>query len=205
MKPKKQNIKFTACNLPCCRAYANGGVCGRNRHRKGDPACGQRNRRKYRRRTGRQHLFWYLSAEQRRKRRLQYRPDQMAGAGKCRWTVVPAFRPKSGCISVSYGVGKRYMEKSTMRSWLNGYSAEQNTGGSSGIDYTSDNFIGAAFSEKEQGAIADTTVVNDDNPTHGTEGGNDTTDKIFLLSIAEATTAATLPMTAAVSRPIPPM
>ena len=30
------------------------------------------------------------------------------------------------------------------------------------------------------------TVVNDDNPTHGTEGGNNTTDKIFLLSIAEA-------------------
>ena len=77
-------------------------------------------------------------------------------------------------------------EKSTMRSWLNGYSAEQNTGGSSGIDYTSDNFIGAAFSEKEQGAIADTTVVNDDNPTYGTEGGENTNDKIFLLSIAEA-------------------
>ena len=57
-------------------------------------------------------------------------------------------------------------EKSTMRSWLNGYSAEQNTGGSSGIDYTSDNFIGTAFSEKEQKAIADTTVVNDDNPDH---------------------------------------
>ena len=77
-------------------------------------------------------------------------------------------------------------EKSTMRSWLNGYSAEQNTGGDSGTDYTSDNFIGTAFSEKEQKAIADTTVVNDDNPTHGTEGGNNTTDKIFLLSIAEA-------------------
>lgn len=77
-------------------------------------------------------------------------------------------------------------EKSTMRSWLNGYSAEQNTGGSSGIDYTSDNFIGTAFSEKEQKAIADTTVVNDDNPTYGTEGGENTNDKIFLLSIAEA-------------------
>lgn len=77
-------------------------------------------------------------------------------------------------------------EKSTMRSWLNGYSAEQNTGGSSGTDYTSDNFIGTAFSEKEQKAIAETEVVNDDNPTHGTEGGNNTTDKIFLLSIAEA-------------------
>ena len=75
---------------------------------------------------------------------------------------------------------------STMRSWLNGYSASHNTGGSSGTDYTSDNFIGAAFSEKEQGAIADTTVVNDDNPTYGTEGGENTNDKIFLLSIAEA-------------------
>lgn len=77
-------------------------------------------------------------------------------------------------------------EKSTMRSWLNGYGAAQNTGGSSGTDYTSDNFIGTAFSEKEQKAIAETEVVNDDNPTHGTEGGNNTTDKIFLLSIAEA-------------------
>ncbi|MBM6871920.1 DUF6273 domain-containing protein, partial [Pseudoflavonifractor phocaeensis] len=76
-------------------------------------------------------------------------------------------------------------EKSTMRSWLNGYSASHNTGGSSGTDYTSDNFIGTAFSEKEQGAIADTTVVNDDNPDYNTEGGNDTTDQIFLLSIEE--------------------
>ena len=73
-----------------------------------------------------------------------------------------------------------------MRSWLNGYSASHNTGGSSGTDYTGDNFIGAAFSEKEQKAIADTTVVNDDNPTYGTEGGENTNDKIFLLSIAEA-------------------
>ena len=78
-------------------------------------------------------------------------------------------------------------EKSTMRSWLNGYGSSENTGGDSGIDYTGDNFIGAAFSEKEQAAIADTEVVNDDNPNYGTEGGNNTTDKIFLLSIAEAT------------------
>ena len=77
-------------------------------------------------------------------------------------------------------------EKSTMRSWLNGYGAEQNTGGNSGIDYTSDNFIDHAFSEKEQAAIADTEVVNDDNPDYDTEGGNNTTDKIFLLSIADA-------------------
>ena len=73
-----------------------------------------------------------------------------------------------------------------MRSWLNGYDASHNTGGDSGIDYTSDNFIGTAFSAKEQAAIADTEVFNDDNPTYGTEGGNNTTDQIFLLSIAEA-------------------
>lgn len=77
-------------------------------------------------------------------------------------------------------------ETSTMRSWLNGYDASHNTGGDSGIDYTSDNFIGTAFSAKEQAAIADTEVFNDDNPTNGTEGGNNTTDQIFLLSIAEA-------------------
>ena len=77
-------------------------------------------------------------------------------------------------------------ENSTMRSWLNGYVASENTGGDSSTDYTSDNFIGAAFSEKEQESIAETTVVNDDNPDYSTEGGNNTTDKIFLLSIAEA-------------------
>lgn len=85
-------------------------------------------------------------------------------------------------------------EKSTMRSWLNGYGASENTGGDSGIDYTSDNFISAAFSEKERAAVADTKVVNDDNPDYNTEGGNDTTDKIFLLSIDEAVDRNYFPM-----------
>lgn len=81
-------------------------------------------------------------------------------------------------------------EESTMRFWLNGYGESENIGGDSGIDYTSDNFISAAFSEKERAAVADTKVVNKDNKDeeYGTdsEGGNDTTDKIFLLSIDEA-------------------
>ena len=89
-------------------------------------------------------------------------------------------------------------ETSTMRSWLNGYGASENTGGDSGIDYTSDNFIDNAFSEKEQEAIADTEVVNKDNKDedYGTnsEGGNDTTDKIFLLSIEEAVDRSYFPM-----------
>lgn len=73
-----------------------------------------------------------------------------------------------------------------MRSWLNGYGASANTGGSSGINYTEDNFLDAAFSAKEQRAIVETTVVNDDNTDYDTEGGNDTRDRIFLLSLAEA-------------------
>ncbi len=77
-------------------------------------------------------------------------------------------------------------ETSTMRSWLNGYNASSNTGGSNGIDYTNDNFLNTAFSAKEQTAIVDTAVVNDKNPTYQTDGGSNTTDKIFLLSIAEA-------------------
>jgi hypothetical protein len=41
------------------------------------------------------------------------------------------------------------------------------------------------FSDEEKEKILETTVINDDNPT-GTPGGNDTTDKLFLLSIDEA-------------------
>lgn len=81
-------------------------------------------------------------------------------------------------------------ETSTIRSWLNGYGASSNTGGSSGTAYTGDNFLDTAFSAKEQNAIVETAVVNDDNKdeNYGTNGngGNDTTDRIFLLSIAEA-------------------
>ncbi len=42
------------------------------------------------------------------------------------------------------------------------------------------------FSDKEKDIIKETTVVNDDNADYGTSGGNETQDKIFLLSINEA-------------------
>jgi hypothetical protein len=59
-------------------------------------------------------------------------------------------------------------ETSTLRAWLNA------------------DFYKNAFDTGEQAIIADTTVINDDNPDYGTDGGNDTTDKVFLLSIDEA-------------------
>ena len=71
---------------------------------------------------------------------------------------------------------KPYNEKSTdvtwatctLRTWLN------------------DAFLNTAFTSAEQVAIKNTTVVNDDNPYYDTEGGENTTDKVYLLSIAEA-------------------
>lgn len=82
-------------------------------------------------------------------------------------------------------------EKSTIRSWLNGYGTSENN---SETDYTRDNFIGTAFSSGEQNAVAETYVYNatqssgsgTPNPYYGTSGGNNTRDKIFLLSIEEA-------------------
>lgn len=79
-------------------------------------------------------------------------------------------------------------ETCTMRSWLNGYDSSDN---SSGRDYTELNFINYAFTSSEISAIKTTEVVNDDNISYGTEGGNNTTDKIFLLSENEVHNSST--------------
>lgn len=49
-------------------------------------------------------------------------------------------------------------------------------------------FINDAFSAKEQAKIVTSLVKNDANPYFVTEGGKDTNDKVFLLSIDEAET-----------------
>lgn len=78
-------------------------------------------------------------------------------------------------------------ETCTLRSWLNGYGASANV---EETDYSSDNFLDTAFTAEERAAIRQTTVVNEDNSHYGTEGGNDTTDRVYLLSIAEACNAS---------------
>lgn len=76
-------------------------------------------------------------------------------------------------------------EKSTIRSWLNGYGTSENTVGN---DYSDNNFINTAFHTEEKDKIETNDVVNADNMTHKTDGGNDTKDKVFLLSEAETYT-----------------
>lgn len=78
-------------------------------------------------------------------------------------------------------------EKCTLRSWLNGYGSDSN---SSGIDYSNDNFIDTAFTAEEQEAIMTTQVVNEANPKSGTNGGENTMDKVYLPSINEVLTTA---------------
>ena len=60
----------------------------------------------------------------------------------------------------------------TLRTWLN------------------DTFLNTAFKSAEQAAIKNTIVVNEDHPSCGTEGGENTNDKVYLLSIAEASNTA---------------
>ena len=60
-------------------------------------------------------------------------------------------------------------ETSTIRNWLN------------------NSFYNMAFSSSEQNAIVTQNVVNEDNPYYDTEGGDNTSDNIYLLSINEVT------------------
>ena len=58
-------------------------------------------------------------------------------------------------------------EESSLRAWLN------------------EKFMNRTFSAEEKEKINITEIVNQDNPEYGTEGGNNTADKIFLLSLSE--------------------
>lgn len=51
-------------------------------------------------------------------------------------------------------------------------------------------FYENAFDSSEQIAVLTTTVVNENNPEYKTKGGNNTSDKVFLLSIGEASNTA---------------
>ena len=106
-----------------------------------------------------------------------YEQDNKAANGKepIEWIVLDSDGDKSLLLS-RYGLeGKPYnyeysvvtWEKSSLRNWLN------NT------------FPNNAFTPDEQEAVIETLNTNPDNPVYGTNGGKDTTDKLFLLSFDE--------------------
>ncbi len=70
-------------------------------------------------------------------------------------------------------------ETSSIRSWLNGYPAEEN---SAGTDYRGKGFLDTAFDAEQRKALIRTRVENRPNGLYGTGCGNNTEDWIFLLS-----------------------
>lgn len=58
-------------------------------------------------------------------------------------------------------------ETSTLRKWLN------------------EEFYNIAFTAEEQEVVLEQTLVNEDNEKYGTEGGEDTVDKVYLPSLAD--------------------
>ncbi len=92
-----------------------------------------------------------------------------------RWIVLKREEKKALLLS-AYGLdAKPYNEERedvtwetcTLRKWLNG------------------DFYTEAFTEEEKKRICLTEVRNEDNPSYKTPGGNDTEDRVFLLSISE--------------------
>ena len=105
----------------------------------------------------------------------RYPQDKDGGVKPIEWTVMKKEENKVLLLS-KYVLDERPYNKkfeevtwetSDIRRWLN-----------------SDFYI-TAFNDIEQSKIADTLVRTENNPKHGTAGGNDTEDKVFLLSIEE--------------------
>ncbi|MBR6090156.1 MAG: hypothetical protein IKP86_09505, partial [Anaerolineaceae bacterium] len=106
----------------------------------------------------------------------RYEQDSRSGADLIEWQVLAIEDGRALVISRYALEPMRYnrqyenttWETSSLRKWLNG------------------EFYNSAFSADEKSCISETAVSNPDNQKYGTGGGNDTQDKIFLLSIDEA-------------------
>lgn len=106
-----------------------------------------------------------------------YEQDNDASDGKedIEWIVL-AKEPDRILVISKYGLdAKAVNENGIVKTWEN----------SSLRKWLNEDFINTAFSDEEKERILKTTVIAEDNPEYGTKAGNDTEDKIFLLSISE--------------------
>ena len=106
-----------------------------------------------------------------------YEQDNNASNGKenIEWLVLKVDGNKAlvinkyalDCKQYNYSYSDVTWETCSLRSWLNG------------------TFMNTAFNSEEQNGIINSTVTADKNPSYSTSPGNNTTDKVFLLSISE--------------------
>ena len=105
----------------------------------------------------------------------RYPQDEGGRVKPIEWTVVKTEKNKMLLLSKyvldaqPYNKEKKVVtwQTSDIRRWLNS------------------DFYTTAFNNIEQKKIADTLVKTENNSEYGTDGGNDTKDKVFLLSIEE--------------------
>lgn len=74
-------------------------------------------------------------------------------------------------------------QDSSLRSWLNGYTGEENAGN---YNYSKGNaFIDIAFTKEEQTQLLEYEAANPVNPYYETGGSEATCDKVFLLNVED--------------------
>ena len=104
--------------------------------------------------------------------------DKANGREPVEWIVVDKRGDGSLVLISRYALdAKPYNEEFTVVTWENCTLRK----------WLNEEFYASAFSAREQSLIVPVTLQNEDNPYYGTDGGNDTTDKVWLLSINEAT------------------
>ena len=95
--------------------------------------------------------------------------------GKYEWRVLEV-QDGRALIVTEYIIGSRAYHESP---------GDQPTWETSDIRHWLNNEFYNSFTEAERNRIVQTTVINNSNPWYGRSGGNNTQDKIFLLSIEE--------------------
>ncbi|MCL2020302.1 MAG: DUF6273 domain-containing protein [Oscillospiraceae bacterium] len=94
------------------------------------------------------------------------------------WQVLDVQDGKALVLSVRVFTSQPYHDDGGKITWEN----------SSIREYLNGSFIDDMFTSEEQERIAETSISNKPNQHYETEGGIDTVDKVFLLSIDEAET-----------------
>ena len=94
--------------------------------------------------------------------------------GKYLWRVLKIKDGKALLLSDRIIENRKYNESNTNVTWETCTLRR----------YLNEEFYNS-FSASEKAMIAETRISNNKNPRYGTNGGNDTNDKIFLLSLEE--------------------
>ncbi|MBO7340006.1 MAG: FecR domain-containing protein, partial [Lachnospiraceae bacterium] len=101
--------------------------------------------------------------------------DESNGPEPIEWRIID--QNENGTLLFSRYVldGAQYNDERTDVTWAT----------SSLRKWLNSDFYNLAFNQKEQAWINTVTLVNEDNPLFGTPGGEDTNDRVFVLSLSE--------------------